>query len=417
MISNVGSTEAQEAQNPGVQARIGLFFFKKFIGQWKQSILELELPNGVIMQLGEGQDYCKMQILRWDFFQKILWSGDVAFGESFVDGDWDSPDMVHLLSQFVINQKHADDHNAAFSIIGSTFSWIKHKLNQNSMKGSKKNISFHYDLSNDLYKKFLDPKMQYSCAYWKSADESLDEAQINKMDAILEKMNIQEDMRVLEIGSGWGELAIRAVQKYNCSVTSVTLSKQQLKEAKHRAKKLGLQDQITFLYKDYRDLEGKYDRIMSVEMIEAVGHENLPVYFAKIESLLKANGIAVVQAITIPDFKYEQYRKTSDWIQQYIFPGAVCPSFSAISTAVAENTRLLIHDVHNIGFHYAQTLRVWRKKFLNQWYDIRQLGFDDRFKNTWLYYLMYCEAGFITRNLGTLQFTLTNTNNHDVVDR
>ena len=398
--------------------RVSLWFLNKLLSKAKNGKLEIVLPNGKQLFFGEltSAKTVELNINEWAFFTKILVSGDVGFGESFVDDDWSSPDLTALLHWFAINQTTMEDQNFAFSKMGDLVNWFGHKLKANTIDGSRQNISDHYDLSNDLYEAFLDPHMQYSCALWKTPSESLEEAQENKMRAVLDKLQLKPGMRVLEVGSGWGGLAVMAVKEYGVHVKSITLSEQQLKVAEQRAKDEGVQDLIQFKYQDYRHELGKFDRVMSVEMVEAVGHENLSVYFKKIEEVLKPSGLAVVQVITTPNSKYHTYRKNCDWIQKYIFPGAVCPSLESMVSAMTSNTKLMIHDLENFGTHYARTLREWNHRFHNNWKEIQKSGFDERFRKIWEYYLCYCEAGYEARSLDNLQLVISKENNESLND-
>jgi cyclopropane-fatty-acyl-phospholipid synthase len=272
--------------------------------------------------------------------------------------------------------------------------------------GSRKNIMSHYDLSNDFFRLFLDPSMTYSCGIYLSDSDSLEEAQMNKLRSMIRKAQVKETDHVLEIGCGWGSLAVVAVKETGCRVTGITVSEAQYQYAINRVKKEGLQDRITIFLTDYRNIQGLYGAIVSVEMLEAVGEEYLGTFFSCCDRLLKPGGRAVVQTITIPDERYEQYRKETDWIQKHIFPGGFVPSEHAIRQAVAKNTSLVEESVEEIGPHYATTLRVWRNKFNDNIRKVSDMGFDREFQRKWVYYLSFCEAGFAERALGDIEIVL-----------
>jgi cyclopropane-fatty-acyl-phospholipid synthase len=260
-----------------------------------------------------------------------------------------------------------------------------------------------------MYEEFLDKRMQYSCAFWENPEQSLEEAQQNKMRRLLDSLNLQPGMELLEVGSGWGYLARMAAEEYGAKVTSVTLSQEQLNYAQNHVQEAGLDNQIEFRLQDYREVEGQFDRIVSVEMIEAVGHENLGTYFSSLEKNLKEDGKIAIQVITVPDQKYATYVQDCDWIQKYIFPGALCPSLGAMVEAMSKSSRLWLESTENIGAHYARTLYEWRVNFESNWENIKKLGFDEKFRRLWNYYLIYCEAGYRAGILGNHQLVLSKT--------
>lgn len=352
-----------------------------------------------------------LQILSWNFFWRVITHGSIGLGESFQAGEWTSANPATVLKLLIENRGHIFPSTQRFSLLRRLYDVVSHRLRANTPGGSRKNISAHYDLSNDLFKLFLDNSMTYSSAMYQSEDESLEQAQLNKVHAILSKAKISADSHLLEIGSGWGTLAIEAVKMYGCRVTTLTLSEQQLVLARQRIAEAGLSDRIEVKFCDYRSLGGQYDRVVSVEMLEAVGHEFLGDYFAAIERLLKPDGLAVIQVITMPDYRYNEYRKRSDWIQKYIFPGSLLPSLTAISEACTDSSRLMLEHLENIGPHYARTLCEWRRRFLLAKEKVLQLGFDEYFQRTWVFYLAYCEAAFATRTLNVLQLVFTRENN------
>jgi len=385
--------------------RAGLRALEKAVSRWNGEAIALELPDGTRRVLGDANSsvHHAMRVREGRFFRRILLRADLGFGESFTAGEWDSPDLVALLEAFV--RQGAREDNFWSRALRAT-DWLRHRLNANTLAGSERNIQAHYDLGNDFYKEWLGPTMQYSAGIYHTEHSTLEDAQDLKLRTLIAKLEVRPGMRVLEIGSGWGELAVRLVRDHGCHVTTVTLSKQQHAWVRERVTKLGIESSLDARLQDYREVTGTFDRIVSVEMIEAVGHENLPVYFAKLESLLARGGHAVIQAITVPEQSYARYLRRTDWIQAHIFPGAVCPSISAMLEAMAKGSRLVLRQLEDIGPHYSRDLAHWRDRFLSAWPRLQQLGFDDRFKRLWTYYLAYCGAGFSQRKLGDVQLIL-----------
>ena len=384
-----------------------------FLGKSRQGALQLDLPNGELLEFGAATTpTAKIRVLNYDFFLRLAWDGDVALGDSFVARQWDSPDVTAVIRFLIDNREHLDDRRLTWSrSVAVTWGWIRQKMRANSLTGSRRNIADHYDLGNQLYRRFLDPTMSYSCAYYAEPGDNLESAQRRKIAMLLGKARLDERSHLLEIGCGWGSLAIEAVRATGCRVTGLTISQEQLEWARQRVLEAGLQDRIEILLCDYRTLVGRFDRIISCEMLEAVGHENFPGYFASLERLLCEDGIAVLQVITVPDFSYENYRRNRDWIQKEVFPGALCPSVTALLQAMSKSSRLVLEHLENIGPHYARTLREWQERFLLSWPELLGHGYDERFRRTWCYYLSYCEAAFATRNLGDVQMVLTRPKN------
>lgn len=401
-------------QKPSAIDRIGLAAVKKHLGQLKHGRLTVELPDGDRLTFGAAGAKLSghLQVNSWGFFRRVLMNADIGFGESYTEGEWDSPDLTAVLRVFAANMHAADERkNIAFSALGRIADRIRHALNKNDLTGSRKNIEYHYDLGNEFYRLFLDQTLTYSCALFTHAEETLEEGQINKIEALLARAQVKPGDHVLEIGSGWGTLALHAARHHGCTVTTITLSKEQYNEVKRRAHEEHLEDRVIPMLCDYRKITGKFDKIISVEMLEAVGHEYFGTFFKTVDRLLKPDGVASIQVITIPDERYDRYRRATDWIQKYIFPGAVVPSLTALNKAMTSNSRLMVDELENIGIHYARTLREWREAFEKRIDDVKKLGFDERFCRMWRYYLCYCEAGFEERELGVLQLRLTRSNN------
>jgi cyclopropane-fatty-acyl-phospholipid synthase len=279
---------------------------------------------------------------------------------------------------------------------------MRHRLNDNSRRGSRRNIAAHYDLGNDFYRLFLDPTMAYSCGFFAGPDSTLEEASVAKFDRICRKLRLLPGMSLLEIGTGWGGFALHAARHYGCQVTTTTLSQQQHDYALARVRAAGLADRITLLLEDYRELAGQFDRLVSIEMIEAVGHRHLPTFFAVCGKRLKPTGMGLIQAITVPDREYPRYLKTPDFINRYIFPGGCCPSLAALAQAAATTDLALVHR-EELTPHYALTLREWRRAFQERLGEVRALGYDERFIRMWDYYLCYCEGGFAEQFTGLWQ--------------
>lgn len=344
-------------------------------------------------------------------WRDLLTGGSVGAAEAFVNGDWSTPDLVALLRFFTRNV----DRMNAFE---DRYSWVTkpalkglHWLNRNTKEGSRKNISAHYDLGNELFELFLDPTLMYSSAIYPRTDATLEEAAVHKLDTICQKLALQPGDRVIEIGTGWGGFAIHAAKHYGCHVTTTTISREQLELAKARVNEEGLNDQITLLFDDYRDLEGQFDKLVSIEMIEAVGPQFLDSYLAQINTLLKPDGLALVQAITMPEQRYQRALKNVDFIQRFIFPGSFIPSFGAILDSVRTQSNLVFTHAEDIGFHYAHTLRDWCERFMAKTDQLEGLGYDLAFRRLWQFYFAYCEAGFSERAIGVSQILLAKPGN------
>lgn len=399
--------------SPTWSERMALAATRRFFSGMKVGAFEIIYPDRESEVFGDphSERRATIHVRSWRVFREWMRGADIAFGETYTNGDWDTDDLTGLLALFLDNREHAQDEDVRSAWFGRLLSRLFHLRRANTRAGSKRNIAEHYDLSNDFYRLFLDPSMMYSCALFCSEEDTLEAAQLRKVRAMIAKAHLRPEHHLLEIGTGWGTLAIEAARSTGCRVTSITLSEEQLKLARERVAAEGLSDRIDVRLCDYRDIDGKFDRIVSIEMLEAVGHEYLPAFFRRCDELLKPGGIAVIQTITMPDDRYEAYRRSCDWIQKYIFPGSICPSVSAVVAAMAKGSRLQLHHAENIGIHYARTLREWRERLEARREEVLQLGFDRRFLRMWEYYLCYCEAGFGTRTLGTFQLVLSRANN------
>ena len=346
-------------------------------------------------------------------YRQLLFGGSIALADSYINGEWDTDDLTGLIRLAARNLAVLNQLESRFAGISKTFERANHKLRSNDKSGSKSNILAHYDLGNDMYQRFLDDTMMYSSAVYKTLDTTLAEAQQHKLALICERLQLKPEDTVLEIGTGWGGFAIYAAQHYGCQITTTTISDAQYQEAQSRVNAAGLTDKITLLKQDYRELTGQYDKLVSIEMIEAVGHEYLPTFFAKCNTLLKPTGLMVLQAITFNDQNYQDYIKSVDFIQTHIFPGGCLLSNQELTTQFTEQTDMVIKQLHDYGFDYAFTLRDWRTAFISQREEIKALGYDEAFIRLWEFYFCYCEGGFLERTIGVVQVTAVKPNNID----
>ena len=348
-----------------------------------------------------------IEITNKSFFRKTCLGGSLGVADSYADGDWDTKDLVAVFRLFLQNQDVMDGMESGWaSLLNRVARWTYMLSQKNTRKGSRKNIALHYDLGNDFYELMLDPTMTYSCGIFASAESTLEQASLAKYDRIIDKLEIQPHHQVLEIGCGWGGFAHRLAERTQAQLTATTISDRQHEYAKERIKKAGFNDRISIIKKDYRDLVGQFDRIVSIEMIEAVGHEFLPSYFSQISDLLLPTGAAMIQGITMPDHRYTQYLKEVDYIRTRVFPGSCVPSASAMIAAAVKDSDLRPADLHDFGYHYSRTLREWRLRFLENENQIKKLGYDEHFRRAWLYYLCYCEAGFEEGYTGDIHLLL-----------
>jgi len=350
---------------------------------------------------------CRIRIFDPAFYRMAAAQGSVGAGESYMDGHWQCSDLVTLVRILVINRDLLDAMEGGLARLGGWALKAWHSLQRNTRAGSRRNIAAHYDLGNELFKLFLCDNLMYSAAVFDDPSEPLEVASTRKLDRICQKLDLKPGERVVEIGTGWGGFAIHAARHYGVHVTTTTLSKEQRELALARIEEAGLSDRISVLLSDYRDLSGTYDKLVSIEMIEAIGHQYLDTYFAKVRSLLKDDGMALIQAITIEDHRYEVALRAVDFIKRFIFPGSFIPSIHAMQGAIARSTDLKLYNLEDIGPSYALTLRHWRQRFLARLDEVRALGYPERFIRMWEFYLCYCEGGFIERSIGDVQLLLT----------
>lgn len=339
-------------------------------------------------------------------FIRMISGGSIGVGESYMKGEWSTPDLISVVRLFVQNIDILDEMEKGLASFSAPFFQWFHKMRKNTLKKAKDNISEHYDLGNDFFQLFLDPTMMYSSAVFETRETSLEDASIAKLDRICRKLDLSSEDHLLEIGTGWGSMAIYAAKHYGCRVTTATISEEQFKLVQQRIVDEGLQDKITLLLEDYRKLTGQFDKLVSIEMIEAVGHEYFETYFEKCSSLLKPNGKMALQSIVIRDQRYENAKKNVDFIQRYIFPGGCLPSVEVISRILSKVTDFQISNLEQIGEHYAETLHRWRVNFHQNLKQIAALGYPEEFQRMWDYYLGYCEGGFREHYINCAQIVL-----------
>ncbi|MEQ1884766.1 MAG: cyclopropane-fatty-acyl-phospholipid synthase family protein [Bryobacteraceae bacterium] len=350
------------------------------------------------------------------FFSRMLWGGDDAAGDSYVNGDWSSPDPVAVVRLAARNLGQLESANPLLTLGSRLLYLVRHKLNRNSVDGSRENIHAHYDLGNSFYRLFLDRGMMYSSAIYNHAGDTLEEAQVEKVDRICRKLRLGPQDHVLEIGTGWGMFALHASRHYGCRVTTTTISREQHDQATQLFAAAGeAGERITLLQEDYRNLRGTYDKLVSIEMFEAVGLEYYDAFFGACDRLLAPNGSFVLQTITMNEHRFDAYKRQSDWIQRRIFPGAQLASIREILNSLLRSTRLSVYNLEDIGLHYAYTLAEWRRRFQDSLAEVRKLGFDDSFCRMWDYYLAYCEGAFRERHISDIQLMLTKNANPAVL--
>ena len=390
----------------------------RYFIKMKKGRLVMHLPDGDTIHYGKDEDSSPaiIRVQSEEFFVKCALYGDIGLGESYVDGDWETDDISAVISWFILNLEEAPSMSgsAARSLLINSLGYLNrlgHRRRANTLENSRKNIHEHYDLGNRFYELFLDETMTYSCAYFNGDGESLKEAQTAKYDRLCGKLKLDKGDHVLEIGCGWGGFAEHAASHYGCRITGITISEEQLNYAKDRIKKAGLEDKVTLLFKDYRHVKGQFDKIVSIEMLEAVGDAYLEDYFEQCNRLLKPDGLLGLQIITCPDSRYNQLRKGTDWTQKHIFPGSLLLAQHRVAQAMERVGSLFLHSWEEFSYNYSRTLKAWHKRFNASLPEVRAQGFDEAFIRKWNYYLEYCHAGFNMRNVGVAQAVYTRPNN------
>ncbi len=381
--------------------------------------LRLEYPDGRVRHFGKpGAPVTARVVLRDEdgFFKRCAFYGNIGMGEAYTDGLWDTDDIAAVMAWFIDNMNALQGSDtSSVDLPGVNLlkivNWFRHLRRANTVETSRRNISEHYDLGNDFYRLWLDPSMTYSSARFDSADQSLEDAQRGKYDALCRKLKLKSSDHVLEIGCGWGGFAMHAARSYGCRVTGVTISGAQAEYARKRVADAGLQDQIEIRIEDYRHVTGRFDKIASIEMLEAVGDRYHEPFFAKCAEVLAADGLLGVQMITVPDCRYGSLKKGVDWIQRHIFPGSLLLSVGRINEVLLKTGDLFMHDLEDLGADYVRTLSTWCDNFNAVRAQVREHGFDEAFIRSWNYYLKYCEAGFASRNVSVVQAVYTRPNN------
>ncbi|MCE7522945.1 SAM-dependent methyltransferase [Alloalcanivorax xenomutans] len=376
--------------------------------------LSLYEPDGALVRFGNG-DAC-LHISDWDCYRRMMTGGALGAAEAYMDGGWDSPDLVAVMRYFAANVNVIRSLESGTALLAKPLLKALHFANRNSVNGSRRNIAAHYDLGNAFFSLFLDARMMYSSAIYPDPEADLETAALHKLDLICRRLRLREGMHLLEIGTGWGGLAIYAARHYGVRVTTTTLSREQAYYAREEIKEAGLENRIEVLERDYRELTGTYDRVVSVEMVEAVGHQYLSGYFRILDHLLKPDGMLLLQAITVPEQRYEYARDNVDFIKRYIFPGGFLPSVTVMCDALRRHTRLVPVALHDIGLDYARTLGHWRERFVSALPKISEMGFDERFCRMWNYYLCYCQGAFLERAISTVHLVAIGEQYRDEVN-
>jgi cyclopropane-fatty-acyl-phospholipid synthase len=385
----------------------------QMLAKLRHGSLELACPDRTY-SFGDPNSDLRARVAVHDerFFSRVLWGGDDAAGDSYVDGDWSSPDPVAVVRIAARNMAALEGANPLLTAGSRAFHRVKHALKRNTISGSRKNIQAHYDLSNEFFRLFLDRNLVYSSAVYQRADDSLEEAQNEKLDRICRKLALGPQDHVLEIGTGWGAFALHASRNYGCRVTTTTISREQhdhAKESFHAAGEPG--KRITLLMDDYRNLRGSFNKLVSIEMFEAVGLNYYDAFFSACDRMLTPDGVMAMQTITMNEHRFKAYTQQSDWIQRHVFPGGQLASIREVQNSLLRATRLSLYNLEDMGMHYAQTLAEWRRRFHASMGNVRGLGFDERFCRLWDYYLAYCEGAFRERYVSVVQVLLTKNAN------
>jgi cyclopropane-fatty-acyl-phospholipid synthase len=428
MSQPFATTSPSPATSPAQPASLFQGAVLNAFAEMKLGRMRLELPDGTVQEFGDAgvaaeyvapriSNTAFMRVRRPAFFTKSALYGDIGFAESYIDGDWDSPDLTSLLGWFVLNIDQAPTLSGSQKAKSLALNILRlgnrvgHLLKPNTRANAQRNISAHYDLSNDFFALWLDPTMMYSGARWAAGAKTLEEAQRAKNDALCRKLHLKPTDHVLEIGTGWGGWSLHAAKNYGCRITTLTISQQQYDLAIKQIAAAGLTDRIEVRLQDYRDLTGQFDKIVSIEMLEAVGHRYLADYAAVCNRVLKRDGLIALQFITYPDARYEQLRRGVDFIQKHIFPGSLLLSVNRLNQLFAEQGNFVLHGLEDMGRDYSRTLVAWRELFHAKLDQVRALGFDERFIRKWDYYFCYCETAFAMRNISVVQTVHTRPNN------
>ncbi len=382
---------------------------KKLMRVEADRIVLHEGPESRRLGAGAAGDALRVHVEVHDpsFYSDVAFRGTIGAGEAYMAGLWDCDTLTDLVRILLRNREAMDRMEGGTAALAWPLNKLYCWMRGNSLKGSRRNVHDHYDLGNDLFELFLDKTMMYSAAIFENSQATLEEASVAKLDRICQTLALTPDDHVLEIGTGWGGFALHAAGRYGCRVTTTTISEEQYRYAARRVREAGLDDRVTLLRDDYRTLRGQYDKLVSIEMIEAVGCDYFDTYFHQCSALLKAEGMMLLQAITIADQRYEETRRSLDFIQRYIFPGGCLPSVTALTDSITRASDMRLFHMTDIGQHYATTLRLWRERFLDNVDRVRALGYPETFIRMWMFYLCYCEAAFLERATGTVQMLLS----------
>lgn len=391
----------------------------RLLGMMPRGGLRMEYSNGVVCYFGQPGEFITARVVLRDdaeFFKRCAFYGNIGMGEAYTDGLWDTDDIAAVISWFIDNMNALQGSDTSSGNLPGVnllkiVNWFRHLRRENTVDTSRRNIAEHYDLGNEFYRLWLDPSMTYSSARFDGAGQSLEDAQRGKYDALCRKLKLKPADHVLEIGCGWGGFAVHAARNYGCRITGVTISEAQAAYARKRIADEGLEGQIEIQIQDYRHITGRFDKIASIEMLEAVGDKFHESFFAKCAEVLAPDGLLGVQMITVPDCRYGSLKKGVDWIQRHIFPGSLLLSVGRINQVLMKTGDLFMHDLEDLGADYARTLSIWYDNFNRVRGEVVALGFDEPFIRTWNYYLKYCEAGFTTRNISVVQAVYTRPNN------
>ncbi|MDX6568490.1 MAG: cyclopropane-fatty-acyl-phospholipid synthase [Gaiellales bacterium] len=393
-------------ERPDRMAALALRAVDAILRRIRSGRLEVVLPDGSRRSYGpDGQHPVRLEVLDWAFLRRLARSPRLALGEGFQAHEWQTPDLVRLLELFADNYAPIAGEGA-LGALARVRGVIPRPSLPRGLHASRQDVQAHYDLSNAFFELWLDPSMTYSCGIFETPEQSLEDAQQHKYRLLCDRLALGPEHHLLEIGTGWGGMAIHAARERGCRVTTTTISRAQHELASRRIAEAGVADRVRVLERDYRTLTGRYDRIVSIEMLEAIGHDQLPTYFGALDRLLAPSGVIAIQTITIPEQRYRSYRRSEDWLRRHVFPGGLLPSVGDITRVCAPSSRLGMYGLDEIGPHYLTTLAHWRTRFLEQLSEVRALGFDERFCRTWEFYLAYCEAAFASRAIRDVQLVL-----------
>ncbi len=399
LSTTMGKDQVSRASLP---ERLAKALFVKFLSKIEHGQLVVHDGREVMTFGRKSRLSARITVQDRRFYGKVVLGGSVGAGEAYIDHLWDTSDLVMVVRIIARNVDLLNNFEKRYGWVFQPYHLLMHRRNRNSKKGSRRNISSHYDLGNDLYRSFLDSRMMYSSAIYPDQSSDLEQASAHKLDLICRRLDLQPDDQVIEIGSGWGGFAIHAAANYGCRVTTTTISEAQYQEARARIQAAGLADRINLVKKDYRELTGSYDKLVSIEMIEAVGHHFLPGYFATCGRLLKENGRMLIQAITINDQSYNRYVRSVDFIQRHVFPGGSLVSNRIMLDLIAQHTDMVVRGLHDFGSDYARTIGAWQEEFNHSWESLETRGYDDRFRRLWNFYLAYCRGGFLERTISVV---------------